>query len=219
MVPWSPGLPVSQSPSPPVPQSPSPPVSQSPSLPVPDMFDREHFSHSRSASRPRRLANLTVSSIRNESSPDCLVRHISSWIGSLVIGEPWKMAAGGEVEAEYDVPDRCMVFRGQALPVDAVQRITGDRLAALRLAGGLRRLGPNESDRPLFPQPRRQCDPAPGGLSDAGTLTTTVQMTRVSQSGGMIIQHYDFAVHRAEEIVYSAIPTSVFSRRKLWKIR
>ncbi len=37
---------------------------------------------------------------------------------------------------------------------------------------------------------------------DIGTLTTTVKITRVSSSGGMIIQNYDFAVRAGERIIY-----------------
>jgi 3-hydroxymyristoyl/3-hydroxydecanoyl-(acyl carrier protein) dehydratase len=38
---------------------------------------------------------------------------------------------------------------------------------------------------------------------DTGTLTTTVKITRVSSSAGMIIQHYDFAVRSAGRDVYT----------------
>src|SRR5262249_39585276 len=37
---------------------------------------------------------------------------------------------------------------------------------------------------------------------DAGTLTTRVKITRVSNSGGMIIQHYDFCVSNWSGKVY-----------------
>jgi 3-hydroxymyristoyl/3-hydroxydecanoyl-(acyl carrier protein) dehydratase len=35
-----------------------------------------------------------------------------------------------------------------------------------------------------------------------GTLTTTVKVTKVSHSGGMIIQHYDFEIRAGEQAVY-----------------
>jgi 3-hydroxymyristoyl/3-hydroxydecanoyl-(acyl carrier protein) dehydratase len=38
--------------------------------------------------------------------------------------------------------------------------------------------------------------------AESGTLTTTVKMTRVSNSGGMIIQHYDFDLRCNDQPVY-----------------
>ena len=37
---------------------------------------------------------------------------------------------------------------------------------------------------------------------DAGTLTTTVKITHVANSGGMIIQHFDYEVRSATETIY-----------------
>ncbi|MGB1800684.1 MAG: hypothetical protein ACPHLK_07650, partial [Gammaproteobacteria bacterium] len=37
---------------------------------------------------------------------------------------------------------------------------------------------------------------------DIGTLTTKVKMTSVSQSGGMIIQHYDYEMTSKNGLVY-----------------
>jgi 3-hydroxymyristoyl/3-hydroxydecanoyl-(acyl carrier protein) dehydratase len=37
---------------------------------------------------------------------------------------------------------------------------------------------------------------------DAGVITTKVKATKVSSSGGMIIQHYDFEVFNGERVVY-----------------
>ena len=38
---------------------------------------------------------------------------------------------------------------------------------------------------------------------DSGTLTTSVKITNISSSGGMIIQSYDFAIHDRSGPVYS----------------
>ena len=57
-------------------------------------------------------------------------------------------------------------------------------LAAVRLAGGLHRLGPDQPGRPLFPQPRRQGRVCTAPVTpDAGTLTTRSSSPRVSQLG------------------------------------
>src|SRR5262249_19175605 len=104
--------------------------------------------------------------------------------------EPWKMVAGGVIEAEYDVPPAAWYFaseRARVMPFSVLLE------AALQPCGWLaaylgsaltsptdlrfRNLGgAAELLRPVTPQ--------------AGTLTTKVHMTRVSSSAGMIIQDF-----------------------------
>ena len=47
-------------------------------------------------------------------------------------------------------------------------------------------------------------------FSDAGTLTTRVKITQVAHSGGMIIQHYEFAIRCDKGRVYEGNTTFGF---------
>jgi 3-hydroxymyristoyl/3-hydroxydecanoyl-(acyl carrier protein) dehydratase len=109
--------------------------------------------------------------------------------------EPWLMKAGGSAVAEYDVPADAWYFARQShMPYAVflevalqacgwVSAYVGSALQSdvdlhYRNLGGrgtvMQNVGPN-----------------------AGTLTTTVHLTKVSKSAGMIIQHFDFAVRDA----------------------
>jgi 3-oxoacyl-(acyl-carrier-protein) synthase/3-hydroxymyristoyl/3-hydroxydecanoyl-(acyl carrier protein) dehydratase len=108
--------------------------------------------------------------------------------------EPWVMKAGGSAMAEYDVPAGAWYFaaaRQPRMPFTVLLEValqacgwvsayigsalhSDDDLHYRNLGGSataLRAVGP-----------------------DAGCLTTTVKLTKVSKSGGMIIQHFDFVV-------------------------
>lgn len=120
-----------------------------------------------------------------------------------VTGEPWKMVAGAGAEAEYEVPADAWYFAAERLPrmpfavllEVALQpcgwlaayvgsALTSETDLSFRNLGGAavqyRAVGP-----------------------DAGTLTTRVKLTRVSSSGGMIIQNYDFEVRQSGDLVYA----------------
>jgi 3-hydroxymyristoyl/3-hydroxydecanoyl-(acyl carrier protein) dehydratase len=117
-------------------------------------------------------------------------------------GEPWKMVAGADIEAEYDVPDaewyfganRCSLMPFAVLLEVALQpcgwlaaylgsALTSDKDLKFRNLGGKA-----VQHRPVGP--------------DIGTLTTQVKITQVSRSGGMIIQHYSMAMRSAAGPVY-----------------
>ncbi|TRO82587.1 beta-ketoacyl synthase N-terminal-like domain-containing protein [Desulfuromonas acetexigens] len=118
-------------------------------------------------------------------------------------GEPWKLVPGVTIEAEYDVPADAWYFaagRQPEMPF-AVLLETGLQpcgwLAAY-LGSALtsdidlrfRNLDGNAvQHRPVTPQ--------------SGTLTTKVKITRISSSGGMIIQSYDFEISDAQGPVYT----------------
>lgn len=116
--------------------------------------------------------------------------------------EPWRMVAGGVIEAEYDVPTNAWYFAANRQPFMpfavlleiALQpcgwlaaylgsALTSDIDMSFRNLGGtaaqLESIGP-----------------------DAGTLTTRIRITKVAHAGGMIVQNYDFAVSRAGRPVY-----------------
>ncbi len=119
-----------------------------------------------------------------------------------VQGEPWVMQAGARAVAEYDVPPDAWYFAAERQPTMpfAVLLETGLQpcgwLAAY-VGSALtsdtdlcfRNLDGNATQhRPVTPQ--------------SGTLTTTATLTRVSSSGGMIIQNYDFEIRDTHGVVY-----------------
>jgi 3-hydroxymyristoyl/3-hydroxydecanoyl-(acyl carrier protein) dehydratase len=119
-----------------------------------------------------------------------------------VTGEPFKLEAGGEVEAEVDVPADAWHFaanRQEAMPLAVLLEVAlqpcgwlaayaGSALASetdlkFRNLGGAATLL-----RPVTPA--------------SGMLTTRVKMTSLARSGDSIIQRYDFAVADAGGVVY-----------------
>src|SRR5262249_16267560 len=113
-------------------------------------------------------------------------------IVSIRDGEPWKLAAGCVIEAEYDVLVDAWYFpahRQPEMPVGVVLE------SALQPCGWLAAyLGSAlTSDVDLsFRNLGGKATQFEEVTPQSGTLTTTVKITRVSQSAGMIIQHYDF---------------------------
>ncbi len=116
--------------------------------------------------------------------------------------EPWVLRAGGEVVAQYDVPVDAWYFaanRQHQMPFAVLletalqpcgwlaayvgSALTSDIDVSFRNLGGTA-----TQFREVVPT--------------SGTLTTTVKMTRVSNSGGMIIQHYDFDLRCDDQTVY-----------------
>ncbi|MFL5244314.1 MAG: beta-ketoacyl synthase N-terminal-like domain-containing protein [Gemmataceae bacterium] len=116
--------------------------------------------------------------------------------------EPWKMIAGSVIEAEYDVPPDAWYFdanRQLFMPYAVLLEV------ALQPCGWLAAyLGS------ALTSPVDLCFRNLGGMGvqhqrigrETGTLTTTVNITRVSHSGGMIIQNYDFSVRAGSRLVY-----------------
>jgi len=117
--------------------------------------------------------------------------------------EPWKMVAGGDIVAEYDVPPDAWYFeanRQEEMPFAALLEI------ALQPCGWLAAyLGSaltSDSDLSFRNLGGNAVLHAPV-TSRCGTLATHVKITRVSSSGGMIIQNYQFSVSSASGPVYS----------------
>src|SRR5581483_12369498 len=111
-----------------------------------------------------------------------------------VEAEPWKMVAGGVAEAQYDVPADAWYFaaeRQRTIPFAVVLEIALQPCGWLAAYVGSALTSPVDlSFRNLGGSAQLL---APVGR-DAGTLTTRVKITRVSRSGGMIIQGYEFEV-------------------------
>jgi acyl transferase domain-containing protein/3-hydroxymyristoyl/3-hydroxydecanoyl-(acyl carrier protein) dehydratase len=107
---------------------------------------------------------------------------------------PWVMKAGAVIEVEYDVPADAWYFaayRRQQMPFAVLLE------AALQPCGWLAAYmgsaltsNVDLSFRNLGGTATQHCAVTP----DIGTLVTKVTATKVSSSGGMIIQHYDFAM-------------------------
>src|SRR5439155_4619965 len=111
--------------------------------------------------------------------------------------DPWTMKAGGSTTAEYDVPPDAWYFaaaRQSAMPfavllevaLQACGRTSAYIGSALHSPTDLHYRNLGGTATVLAPVRR-----------DAGTLTTTVTLTRVSKSAGMIIQNFDFVVRDA----------------------
>ncbi len=123
-------------------------------------------------------------------------------IVSIADCEQWQLAAGGRIEAEYEVPPDAWYFtenRQDAMPFSVLLEV------ALQPCGWLAAyLGSaltSEVDlsfRNLGGAATQFLNVTPA----SGTLTTKVRITKVSRSGGMIIQHYDFDVYSAAGPVY-----------------
>jgi acyl transferase domain-containing protein/3-hydroxymyristoyl/3-hydroxydecanoyl-(acyl carrier protein) dehydratase len=114
-----------------------------------------------------------------------------------IAAEPWKLQAGGVVEAEYDVPTDAWYFaanRQPAMPFAVLLEV------ALQPCGWLAAYLGSALTSPVDLSFRNLGGSATVHrevLADAGTLTTQVTLTQVSSSGGMIIQHFDLAVRSA----------------------
>jgi 3-hydroxymyristoyl/3-hydroxydecanoyl-(acyl carrier protein) dehydratase len=117
--------------------------------------------------------------------------------------EPWKMVAGGTVEAEYDVPPDAWYFaanRCPLMPFSILLEVALQPCGWLAAYLGSALTSPEDlSFRNLGGKATQFAMVGP----DARTLTTRVKITRVSQSAGMIIQHYDLAVSCRDRLVYS----------------
>jgi 3-hydroxymyristoyl/3-hydroxydecanoyl-(acyl carrier protein) dehydratase len=117
--------------------------------------------------------------------------------------DPWKMVAGGVIEAEYDVPPDEWYFaahRSPSMPFSVLLEIALQPCGWLAAYIGSALTSPIDlSFRNLGGKAVQHLPVGP----DIGTLTTTVKITRVSNSAGMIIQHYDYAVRSRGRDVYT----------------
>ena len=128
-----------------------------------------------------------------------------SFIDRVVSVEPqaWVLKPDGWIEAEYDVPPDAWYFkadRSSSMPFCVLLEIALQPCgwlaaylgSALRSEKDLkfRNLGGNAVlNRIIFPEEKR--------------LTMRTRMTKVSEAGEMIIEHFDFKVFQDVEVVYS----------------
>ena len=116
--------------------------------------------------------------------------------------EQWVLKPGGEVVAQYDVPPDAWYFasnRQKRMPFAVLLETALQPCGWLAAyVGSALTSDIDVSFRNLGGTATQYRDVT----AASGTLTTTVKMTRVSTSGGMIIQHYDFDLRCNDEPVY-----------------
>lgn len=116
--------------------------------------------------------------------------------------EPWKLEAGGEIVAQYDIPLEAWYFAANRQPTMPFAVLLETALQPCGwLAGYLGSALTSETDlsfRNLGGKAFQYREVTP----QSGTLTTKVKITKVSQSGGMIIQNFDYHLSCNGEPVY-----------------
>ncbi len=116
--------------------------------------------------------------------------------------EPWVLAAGGTIVAEYDVPPDAWYFAASRSPKMPFAVLLETALQPCGwLAAYLGSALTSETDL-SFRNLGGKATQFRAVTPNSGTLTTTVKITRVSQSAGMIIQHYDYDLRCNGEPVY-----------------
>jgi acyl transferase domain-containing protein/3-hydroxymyristoyl/3-hydroxydecanoyl-(acyl carrier protein) dehydratase len=116
--------------------------------------------------------------------------------------EPWKMIAGGEIEAEYDVPPDAWYFEAERQPIMPFAVLLE---VALQPCGWLAAYLGSALTSPTDLSFRNLGGSAALVRSvgaDAGMLATRVRITSVSSSAGMILQSYAFEVSCRGEVIY-----------------
>ena len=119
--------------------------------------------------------------------------------------QPWQLAAGGVIEAEYDVPPDAWYFASNQQSARSEMPFAILLEVALQPCGWLAAyLGSAlVSDVDMsFRNLGGSAVQSLAVLPDAGTLTTQIKITSVSNSGGMVIQHFDMAVRSRQGEVY-----------------
>ncbi|WP_373650251.1 beta-ketoacyl synthase N-terminal-like domain-containing protein [Schlesneria sp. DSM 10557] len=116
--------------------------------------------------------------------------------------EQWVLNPGGVVVAQYDVPPDEWYFqsnRQRRMPFAVLLETALQPCGWLAAYVGSALTSDTDiSFRNLGGTATQYRDVTPA----SGTLTTTVKMTRVSNAGGMIIQHYDFDLRCDDQPVY-----------------
>lgn len=126
----------------------------------------------------------------------------------------WELAAGGRIEAEYDVPPGEWYFKSGAqksMPFAVLLEVALQPCGWLAAYLGSALTSPTDlSFRNLGGTAVQYAEVMP----DAGILVTKVKITKVSQSGGMIIQDYDMEVLCKGRTVYKGVTQFGFFSKK-----
>ncbi len=117
--------------------------------------------------------------------------------------EAWKLAAGGWIEAQYDVPPDAWYFaanRQRSMPFCVLLEI------ALQGCGWMAAYLGSALHSPVDARFRNlggQATQYEEVFPDAGTLTTRIRIKDVSAAAGMIVEKFDMQVWRGRRIVYA----------------
>lgn len=126
----------------------------------------------------------------------------------------WELKAGGYIEAEYDVPPDEWYFKSGAqrsMPFAVLLEVALQPCGWLAAYLGSALTSPTDlSFRNLGGTATQYAEVMP----DAGILVTRVKLTKVSQSGGMIIQDYDMEVLCEGRTVYKGVTQFGFFSKK-----
>ena len=124
--------------------------------------------------------------------------------------EPWKMVAGGEIVAEYDVPPDEWYFRSErqaAMPFAILLEIALQPCGWLAAYLGSALTSKDDLSFRNLGGKAVYLEPV---LADAGTLSIKVKITRVSSSAGMVVQSYLFDVFCKGKSIYKGDTTFGF---------
>ncbi|HNT98545.1 MAG TPA: hypothetical protein PKK31_09795, partial [Elusimicrobiales bacterium] len=126
----------------------------------------------------------------------------------------WELKAGGYIEAEYDVPPGEWYFGSggqKSMPFAVLLEVALQPCGWLAAYLGSALTSPTDlSFRNLGGTATQYAEVMP----DAGILVTKVKITKVSQSGGMIIQDYDMEVLCKGRTVYKGVTQFGFFSKK-----
>ena len=126
----------------------------------------------------------------------------------------WELKAGGQIEAEYDVPPGEWYFKSGAqgsMPFAVLLEVALQPCGWLAAYLGSALTSPTDlSFRNLGGTAVQYAEVMP----DAGILVTRIKITKVSQSGGMIIQDYDMEVLCKGRTVYKGVTQFGFFSKK-----
>jgi acyl transferase domain-containing protein/3-hydroxymyristoyl/3-hydroxydecanoyl-(acyl carrier protein) dehydratase len=130
--------------------------------------------------------------------------------------EPWKLVAGGVIEAQYDVPPDAWYFhadRQDHMPFAVLLEVALQPCGWLAAYLGTALTSPTDLSFRNLGGSATQYAPV---YPDAGTLTTTVTITKTAASGGMVIQDFDFEVINRGDTIYKGSTTfGFFSKESL----
>lgn len=116
--------------------------------------------------------------------------------------EPWELAAGAVIEGQYDVPADAWYFaagRSGEMPLAVLLEVALQPCGWLAAYLGSALCSDDDLKFRNLGGSAVQLRPV---TAATGTLAIDIKMTRVSRSGGMIIQNYDMVVRDAAGVLY-----------------
>ena len=116
--------------------------------------------------------------------------------------QPWVLEAGAVIDAEYDVPADEWYFKADRQPTMPFAVLLEVALQPCGWLAGYLGSALTSTDDLSFRNLGGEAIQHKAVTPEMGTLTTTVTMTGVSSSGGMIIQHYSYKMTCRGEAVY-----------------